>query len=92
MPLYSEIHKWWAGYLESLGDCEQALQFYEMARDIPSLVRVLCSAGNFERAAQVVEESGSKAAAYLLASRLRMEKEVKGDSLNGSELYVVYIL
>ena len=63
-----------------------------MARDFPSLVRVLCSAGNFERAAQVVEESGSKAAAYLLASRLRMEKEVKGDGLDLEASYVVYIL
>lgn len=76
IPLYSEIHKWWAGYLESLGDCDQAMQFYEMARDFPSLVRMLCSNGNFERATEIVEESGSQAAAYLLASRLRMEKEV----------------
>ena len=62
--------------MESLDDCEQALQFYEMARDFPSLVRMLCSNGNFERATEIVEESGSQAAAYLLASRLRMEKEV----------------
>ena len=74
--LCSEIHKWWAGYLESLGDYQQALQFYELARDFPSLVRVLCSSGNYERAAEIVEESGSKAAAYQLASRLKMEKEV----------------
>ena len=59
-----------------MGDFEQALQFYELAKDYPSLVRVLCSNGNFERAAEIVEESGSKAAAYQLASRLRMEKEV----------------
>ena len=39
-------------------------------------MRVLCSSGNYERAAEIVEESGSKAAAYQLASRLKMEKEV----------------
>ena len=72
----SEVYKWWASYLESLGEHQQALQFYEVAKDFPSLVRVLCSNGNFERAAEVVEESGSRAAAYLLASRLRMQKEV----------------
>lgn len=52
------------------------MQFYELAGDFPSLVRLLCSNGNFEKAAEVVEESGSKAAAYQLASRLRNEKEV----------------
>ena len=72
----SEVCKWWASYLESLGEYDQALQFYEVAKDFPSLVRVLCSTGNFERAAEIVEESGSRAAAYQLASRLRTEKEV----------------
>ena len=72
---HSEVCKWWAGYLESLGECDQALQFYEVAKDFPSLVRVLCSYGNFEKAAEIVEESGSRAAAYQLASRLRTEKE-----------------
>jgi intraflagellar transport protein 140 len=71
----TEVCKWWAGYLESLGECDQALQFYEVAKDFPSLVRVLCSYGNFEKAAEIVEESGSRAAAYQLASRLRTEKE-----------------
>ena len=74
--VYSEVCKWWASYLESLGEYQQALQFYEVAKDIPSLVRVLCSTGNFDKAAEVVEESGSRAAAYQLAGRLRTEKEV----------------
>ena len=67
------IRKWWAEYLESMGELEQAIQFYETAKDYYSLVRLLCFTGNLERAVEVVEESGSKAAAYQLARRLSME-------------------
>ena len=70
------ILKWWAEYLESMGEWEQAMQFYETAKDYYSLVRLLCFNGSVERAVEVVEESGSKAAAYQLARRLSMEDEV----------------
>ena len=70
------IRKWWAEYLESMGEWEQAMQFYETAKDHFSLVRLLCFNGNLDRAAEVVEESGSKAAAYHLARRLSMENKV----------------
>ena len=54
------------------------MQFYETAKDHYSLVRILCFNGNLERAVEVAEESGSRAAAYHLARRLSMENEVCG--------------
>jgi len=59
-----------------MGEWEQAMQFYETAKDYYSLVRLLCFNGSVERAVEVVEESGSKAAAYQLARRLSMDDEV----------------
>ncbi len=70
------VRKWWAEYLESMGEWEQAMQFYETAKDFYSLVRILCFNGQLTRAAEIVEESGCKAAAYHLARRLSVENEV----------------
>ena len=52
------------------------MQFYETAKDYYSLVRILCFNGQLARAAEVTEESGSKAAAYHLARRLAVENAV----------------
>lgn len=68
------MQKWWAEYLESLGEWEQAMQFYETAGDYYSLVRILCFNGEFTKAEEIVEESGCKAAAYHLARRLGAEE------------------
>ena len=43
------LHKWWAQYMESLGEMDSALQFYEMAQDYLSLVRVYCYCGNMDK-------------------------------------------
>ena len=64
------IRKWWAEYLESMGDFDMALQFYEAAKDYLSMVRILCFSDNLQRAMRVAEESGCKAAAYHLARKL----------------------
>lgn len=73
---YRGIRKWWAEYLESMGEWEQAMQCYETAQDYYSLVRILCFNGQLDRASEIVEESGCKAAAYHLARRLNVENEV----------------
>ena len=49
------IRKWWAEYLESMGELEQAMQFYETANDYYSLVRILCFNGQIDRAIEVVK-------------------------------------
>ncbi len=51
------------------------MQFYETAKDYYSLVRLLCFNGQVERAMELAEESGSKAACYHLARRLSMDTE-----------------
>jgi intraflagellar transport protein 140 len=43
------IRKWWGEYLESVGDLEAAMQFYEAARDYFAVVRVLCYMGNMKK-------------------------------------------
>ena len=73
---YRGIRKWWAEYLESMGELEQAMQFYKTANDYYSLVRILCFSGQIARASEIAEESGCKAAAYHLARRLSMENGV----------------
>ena len=35
-----ELKRWWAQYMESTGEMELALQYYELAQDYLSLVRV----------------------------------------------------
>ena len=42
------IYKWWAQYLESQSDMDSALDFYDLAQDYLSLVRVHCYMGNIQ--------------------------------------------
>ncbi|KAJ1446802.1 hypothetical protein M885DRAFT_591648 [Pelagophyceae sp. CCMP2097] len=67
--------KWWAGYCESLGHAGAARHCYESAKDSYNLVRVACLGGDVRRAADIVHDSRSAAAAYHLARHL----ESKGD-------------
>ncbi|KAK7788798.1 hypothetical protein R5R35_010909 [Gryllus longicercus] len=61
------LTKWWAQYMESTGQMDLALQFYEEAQDYFSLVRVLCFQHDIEKAAEVASSSGDRAACYHLA-------------------------
>ena len=45
----SSLKKWWGEYLESLGEMEAALHFYELAEDHFSAVRVLCYLGDMKK-------------------------------------------
>ncbi|CAM9286859.1 unnamed protein product [Discosporangium mesarthrocarpum] len=65
-----ELLVWWAQYLESLGDCSRATDYYSQAHDFLSLVRLACQAGDIQKAVEIVEESGSAPAAYHLARHL----------------------
>ena len=73
---YRGICKWWAEYLESMGEWEQAMQCYDKAQDYYSLVRILCFNGQLDRAAEIAEESGCKVASYHLARRLNVANQV----------------
>ena len=70
------------------------MKYYEMAKDYHSLVRILCFNGEMARAAEIVEETSCKSAAYHLARRLGVENEVSeavGLSLHPAE-YTAYAL
>ncbi|XP_030068388.1 intraflagellar transport protein 140 homolog [Microcaecilia unicolor] len=71
------LWKWWAQYLESQNNMDLALQYYELAQDYLSLVRVYCFQGNIQRAAEIANETGNWAASYHLARQYESMEEVK---------------
>lgn len=62
-----ELYKWWAQYLESGSDIENAMHFYELANDWLSLTRLLCFTGTIDKAILLTEKVDDKASAYHLA-------------------------
>nr|CAB3255295.1 intraflagellar transport protein 140 homolog [Phallusia mammillata] len=72
-----KLRKWWAQYMESTGDMETAIKFYQQAADPLSLVRVYCYCGNSEKAAEVANETGDKAACYHLARQFENNDDIK---------------
>eukprot|EP00057_Strongylocentrotus_purpuratus_P021032 XP_011675506.1 PREDICTED: intraflagellar transport protein 140 homolog [Strongylocentrotus purpuratus] len=71
------LRKWWAQYMESTGEMETALQFYEAAQDYLSLVRVYCYCGNLDKAAEIANETGDRAACYHLARQHENQDNIK---------------
>ncbi|XP_076028823.1 intraflagellar transport protein rempA [Oratosquilla oratoria] len=71
------LRRWWAQYLESTGEMETALQFYEAAGDHLSLVRVYCYCNNLQKAADIANETGDRAACYHLARQYENVNQVK---------------
>ncbi|RXM27654.1 Intraflagellar transport protein 140-like [Acipenser ruthenus] len=71
------LYKWWAQYLESQSDMESALRYYECAQDYLSLVRVHCYLGNIQKAAEIANETGNRAASYHLARQYESQDEIK---------------
>ncbi|MCL4124855.1 UNVERIFIED_CONTAM: hypothetical protein GTU68_025029 [Idotea baltica] len=71
------LRRWWAQYLESTAEMETALQFYEAAGDHLSLVRVYCYCNNLEKAAEIANETGDRAACYHLARQYENVDQVK---------------
>lgn len=75
--LFRALHKWWAQYMESTGEMETALQYYENAQDYLSLVRVYCYCGNMEKAAEICNETGDRAACYHLGRQYENQDQIK---------------
>ncbi|XP_003742320.1 intraflagellar transport protein 140 homolog [Galendromus occidentalis] len=65
-----QFYKWWAQYLESQGDTEEALRYYEMAKDFVSLVRINCFFNNVDTAMEIANDVGDRAACFHLARHL----------------------
>jgi intraflagellar transport protein 140 len=70
------LYLWWSQYLESSGEVEAALRYYELAHDWLSLVRLLCFLGTYEKAVQVANKVEDKASAYHLARTLEDNGEI----------------
>ncbi|KAL4622724.1 hypothetical protein GN956_G19824 [Arapaima gigas] len=71
------LYKWWGQYLESQSDLESALRYYEYAQDFLSLVRVYCYLGNLQKAAEIANETGNRAASYHLARQYESQEDIK---------------
>ncbi|XP_076998370.1 intraflagellar transport protein 140 homolog [Tamandua tetradactyla] len=71
------LWKWWAQYLESQGEMDAALRYYELAQDHFSLVRIHCFQGDIQKAAEIASETGSWAASYHLARQYESQEEVR---------------
>ncbi|CAN9508578.1 unnamed protein product [Ophioblennius macclurei] len=71
------IYKWWAQYLESQSDMDSALRFYESAQDYLSLVRVHCYMGNIQKASEIANNTGDRAASYHLARHYEGHDDIK---------------
>ncbi|KAL3051312.1 hypothetical protein OYC64_001554 [Pagothenia borchgrevinki] len=71
------IYKWWAQYLESQSDMDSALRFYERAQDYLSLVRVHCYMGNIQKASEIANDTGDRAASYHLARHYEGHEDIK---------------
>ncbi|OQR75330.1 intraflagellar transport protein 140-like, partial [Tropilaelaps mercedesae] len=65
-----QFFTWWAQYLESQGDTEEALRYYEMAKDYVSLVRINCFFNNVDTAMEIANDVGDRAACFHLARNL----------------------
>lgn len=59
--------KWYAQYIESTGDMENAFKIYQKADDYFSQVRILCFLNQLTRADSIARTSGDKSACYHLA-------------------------
>ncbi|XP_034564169.1 intraflagellar transport protein 140 homolog [Notolabrus celidotus] len=71
------IYKWWAQYLESQLDMDSALLFYERAQDYLSLVRVYCYMENIQKASEIANDTGDRAASYHLARHYEGHDDIK---------------
>jgi intraflagellar transport protein 140 len=67
--------KWWASYLESIDRLDKAKKYYSKAKDYLSLVRIYCFQGDFQKAVDIITESGDRASAYHFARQMESQEE-----------------
>ncbi|CAM1291051.1 IFT140 (predicted) [Pycnogonum litorale] len=72
-----QLWRWWAQYMESTGEMETALRYYEGAQDHLALVRVYCYWNNLEKAAEIANESGDKLACFHLGRQHENNGNIK---------------
>ncbi|XP_037392907.1 intraflagellar transport protein 140 homolog isoform X2 [Pygocentrus nattereri] len=70
------LYKWWGHYLESQSEMESALRYYDHAQDYLSQVRVLCYVGNIQKASEIANETGNRAASYHVARQYEGQEKI----------------
>lgn len=73
----TKLIQWWAQYCESNGQYDDALKYYQIAKETLALVRVYCYQGKDEKAAEICLESGDLAACYHLATQYENQEKIK---------------
>ncbi|CAJ1392249.1 unnamed protein product [Effrenium voratum] len=73
----SQLHRWYAQYLESKADLDGASKEYKKAGDWLSLCRVACFNEDLDRAQKICEDSQDQAACYHLARHLEASGHFK---------------
>jgi intraflagellar transport protein 140 len=64
-----QLYKWWAQYLESKNQIEEAKKYYNMAHDDASLARIACIQDDLESASKIATESSDPYASYHVARK-----------------------
>ncbi|XP_035386707.1 intraflagellar transport protein 140 homolog isoform X1 [Electrophorus electricus] len=70
------LYKWWGHYLESQSDMESALRYYDYAQDYLSQVRVHCYLGNIQKASEIANSTGNRAASYHVARQYESQEMI----------------
>jgi len=73
----TQLHRWYAQYLESKANLDGASREYRKAGDWLSLCRVACFNKDLDQAQKVCEDSQDQAACYHLARHLEAEGRIK---------------
>jgi intraflagellar transport protein 140 len=68
---------WWAAYLESQGEFEKALQFYQKVKDWSNVVRMLISLNRIPEAKVICDETKNPGACFLLGRHYESIGEIK---------------
>ncbi|KAI9137959.1 hypothetical protein BKA69DRAFT_835376 [Paraphysoderma sedebokerense] len=72
-----DLMKWWAQYLESKGNYDDAIQYYESAGDTLSVVRIHCYRGNLAKAIDVTDQTAHPGSQYHLAHYYESNGKIK---------------
>ena len=62
-----ELQRWYGQYLESIGRLDLALDAYTTSNNTHARVRIHCFCDEFDKASEICDETGDKAASYHLA-------------------------
>ena len=75
------MKKWYAQYLETLGDLDRATLWYEKAEDKVSLVRLACNNNNVAKAKQICDDAKDKSACFHFAYWLESNNQNLKDAV-----------